>query len=224
MVPYCGAFRDVLKQTTANPVRRLGFVQVLIALVAAYLIGSIDFGVIVPRLLGVNIYQSGSGNPGTSNVLRALGKGPAALVMVGDALKGTVAAAIGGYLGGVGAAWSVDTLAAAGAFAAVLGHILPVWHRFRGGRGVATAIGAVVYLAPLFGLALAAAWLAMTLVGKLASVASLVTMALYVPGLALFGYRGWSLVWAGAIVVVVVARHRANVGRLLRGEERNVAQ
>ncbi|MFB3049082.1 MAG: glycerol-3-phosphate acyltransferase, partial [Acidimicrobiia bacterium] len=63
--------------------RRLGFVQVLIALVAAYLIGSIDFGVIVPRLLGVNIYESGSGNPGTSNVLRTLGKGPAALVMMG---------------------------------------------------------------------------------------------------------------------------------------------
>ena len=95
----------------ANPVRRLGFVQVLIALVAAYLIGSIDFGVIVPRLLGVNIYESGSGNPGTSNVLRTLGeKGPAALVMLGDALKGTVAAAIGGYLGGAGSGWSVNTL------------------------------------------------------------------------------------------------------------------
>ncbi len=222
--PHCGAFCDAVKETMANPVRRLGFVQVLIALVAAYLIGSIDFGVIVPRLLGVNIYESGSGNPGTSNVLRTLGKGPAALVMTGDALKGTVAAAIGGYLGGAGSGWSVNTLAAACAFAAVLGHILPVWHRFRGGRGVATAIGAVVYLAPLFGLALVVLWLAMTLIGKLASVASLVAMALYVPGLALSGYRGWSLGWAAAIVVLVVARHRANIRRLVRGEERNVAQ
>jgi glycerol-3-phosphate acyltransferase PlsY len=199
-------------------------VEVLIALVAAYLIGSIDFGVIVPKILGVDIYEAGSGNPGTSNVLRTMGKGPAALVMVGDALKGTVAAAIGGYLGGAGAAWSVDTLAVACSFAAVLGHVFPLWHRFRGGRGVATAIGAVLYLAPVFGVVLGVGWLAMTLIGKTASVASLVAMAVYVPGLAVAGYRGWSLAWAVAIVVLVVARHRSNIVALLRGEERNVAR
>jgi len=199
-------------------------VDVLIALVAAYLIGSIDFGVIVPKILGVDIYEAGSGNPGTSNVLRTMGKGPAALVMVGDALKGTVAAAIGGYLGGAGAAWSVDTLAVACSFAAVLGHVFPLWHRFRGGRGVATAIGAVLYLAPVFGVVLGVGWLAMTFIGKTASVASLVAMAVYVPGLAVAGYRGWSLAWAVAIVVVVVARHRSNIVALLRGEERNVAR
>lgn len=198
--------------------------EVLIALVAAYLIGSVDFGVIVPKILGVDIYEAGSGNPGTSNVLRTMGKGPAALVMVGDALKGTVAAAIGGYLGGAGAAWSVDTLAVACSFAAVLGHVFPLWHRFRGGRGVATAIGAVLYLAPVFGIVLGVGWLAMTFIGKTASVASLVAMAVYVPGLAVAGYRGWSLAWAVAIVVLVVARHRSNIVALLRGEERNVAR
>jgi glycerol-3-phosphate acyltransferase PlsY len=199
-------------------------VEVLIALVAAYLIGSIDFGVIVPKILGVDIYEAGSGNPGTSNVLRTMGKGPAALVMVGDALKGTVAAAIGGYLGGAGAAWSVDTLAVACSFAAVLGHVFPLWHRFRGGRGVATAIGAVLYLAPFFGIVLGVGWLAMTFIGKTASVASLVAMAVYVPGLAVAGYRDWSLAWAVAIVVLVVTRHRSNIVALLRGEERNVAR
>jgi glycerol-3-phosphate acyltransferase PlsY len=153
-----------------------------------------------------------------------MGKGPAALVMVGDALKGTVAAAIGGYLGGAGAAWSVDTLAVACSFAAVLGHVFPLWHRFRGGRGVATAIGAVLYLAPFFGIVLGVGWLAMTFIGKTASVASLVAMAVYVPGLAVAGYRGWSLAWAVAIVVLVVARHRSNIVALLRGEERNVAR
>ena len=197
--------------------------QVLIALVVSYLIGSIDFGVIVPKLFGVDIYDSGSGNPGASNVLRTMGKGPAALVMVGDTLKGTAAAAIGGYLGGHGAAWSVDTLAVACAFAAVLGHVAPLWHRFRGGRGVATAIGALLSLAPVFGVVLAIGWLAMTFIGKVASVASLVAMAVYVPGLALDGYRGWSLVWALAIVVLVVVRHRSNIVALARGEERRVA-
>jgi acyl phosphate:glycerol-3-phosphate acyltransferase len=194
-------------------------VEVIIALVAAYLIGSIDFGVIVPRLLGVDIFTEGSGNPGTSNVLRTMGKGPAALVMVGDALKGTLAAALGAVLGGGDAAWSADTLAVAASFAAVLGHVFPVWHRFRGGRGVATAIGATLYLAPVFGVILAVAWLAMTLVVKVPSIASMVAMALYVPGLAVAGYRGWALVWAAAIVALVVWRHRANIARLARGEE-----
>ena len=198
--------------------------QVLIAVVAAYLVGSIDFGVIVPKIFGVDIYDAGSGNPGASNVLRTMGKGPAALVMAGDTLKGTVAAAIGGYFGGAGAAWSAETLAVACGFFAVLGHVLPLWHRFRGGRGVATAIGAVLYLAPIFGIVLGVGWLAMTFIGKVASVASLIAMAVYVPGLALAGYRGWSLAWAVAIVVLVVARHKTNIVALASGEERNVSQ
>lgn len=196
--------------------------QVIFALVLAYLIGSVDFGVIVPRLLGVDIYEAGSGNPGTSNVFRTMGKGPAALVMLGDALKGTAAAGIGAWLGGGEAAWSTQTLAAAAAFFAVLGHVIPVWHRFRGGRGVATALGGAIFLAPLVGMVLAALWLAMTLVGKVASVASLVAMALYVPGLAVAGYRGWALLWATAIVVLVVGRHWPNIVRLVSGEERGV--
>ncbi len=192
--------------------------------VIAYLIGSIDFGVIVPRLLGVDIYATGSGNPGTSNVMRSLGKGPAALVLLGDGAKGAAAAAIG-------AAWativsntaSVETVAFACAFAAVLGHIAPIWHRFRGGRGVATAIGAAIYLAPVFGLLLALLWLIVTLVFKVASVASLGAMVLYVPGFALSGYRGWTLVWASAIAVLVVVRHAPNIRRLVTGSERTVS-
>jgi acyl phosphate:glycerol-3-phosphate acyltransferase len=206
-----------------HPRRTLACVEVLIALVVAYLIGSVDFGVIVPRLLGVDIYDVGSGNPGTSNVFRTMGRGPAALVMLGDALKGTAAAGIGAYLGGGDAAWSTETLATAAAFFAVLGHVLPIWHRFRGGRGVATALGGAIYLAPLVGIILAVVWLGMTLVGKVASIASLVAMALYVPGLALAGYRGWALVWAAAVVVLVVGRHWPNIVRLVRGEERGVA-
>ncbi len=190
----------------------------------AYLVGSIDFGVIVPRVLGVDIYAVGSGNPGTSNVMRSLGKGPAALVLLGDGSKGAVAAAIG-------SAWativtdtvSVETLAFACAFAGVLGHVAPIWHRFRGGRGVATAIGAAILLAPAFGVLLAVTWLVVTLVFKVASIASLGAMALYVPGFVLSGYRGWSLVWAAAIAVLVVVRHAPNIRRLAAGSERPVA-
>ena len=198
--------------------------DVLIPLAVAYLVGSIDFGVIVPRVLGVDIYSVGSGNPGTSNVLRSLGKGPAALVLLGDGAKGALAAAIGTvWAGTVSSFMSAETLAVACAFAAVVGHIAPIWHRFRGGKGVATAIGAAIYLAPIFGLILAVLWLIVTLVFKVASVASLGAMLLYVPGLALSGYRGWALVWAAAIAVLVIVRHIPNIRRLASGSERTVA-
>ena len=198
--------------------------DVLIPLAIAYLIGSIDFGVIVPRVLGVDIYSVGSGNPGTSNVLRSLGKGPAALVLMGDGAKGALAAAIGTvWAGTISGFMSAETLAVACAFAAVVGHIAPIWHRFRGGKGVATAIGAAVYLAPGFGLILAVLWLVVTLVFKVASIASLGAMVLYVPGLALSGYRGWALVWAAAIAVLVIVRHIPNLRRLATGSERTVA-
>ncbi|MGB5186558.1 MAG: glycerol-3-phosphate acyltransferase [Acidimicrobiia bacterium] len=198
--------------------------DVLIPLAVAYLIGSIDFGVIVPRVLGVDIYSVGSGNPGTSNVLRSLGKGPAALVLLGDGAKGALAAAIGtGWAGTVSSFMSAETLAVACAFAAVVGHIAPIWHKYRGGKGVATAIGAAIYLAPIFGLILAVLWLIVTLVFKVASVASLGAMLLYVPGLALSGYRGWALVWAAAIAVLVIVRHIPNIRRLASGSERTVA-
>lgn len=186
-----------------------------LAIAIGYLIGSIDFGVIVPRAMGIDIYAHGSGNPGTSNVFRTLGKGPAALVMVGDALKGLVAAAIGSTVGG-------ETLGFACALAAVAGHIAPVWHRFKGGRGVATAIGAAVWLEPLLGLVLAVAWAATVAITKTASIASLGAMALYVPLFALGGHRGTRLVLAGATALLVIVRHSANIQRILSGSERRV--
>ena len=198
--------------------------DVLVPLVIAYLIGSIAFGVIVPRMLGIDIYATGSGNPGTSNVMRSLGKGPAALVLLGDGAKGAIAASIGAvWASAVTNTASVESLAVACAFAAVLGHVAPIWHRFHGGRGVATAIGAAVFLAPVFGVLLAAAWIVVTLVFKVASIASLGAMVLYVPGFALAGYRGWSLAWATAIAVLVIARHAPNIRRLAAGTEQSVA-
>lgn len=186
-----------------------------IAIVIAYLLGSIDFGVIVPRALGIDIYERGSGNPGTSNVFRTMGKGPAAIVMVGDSLKGLLAAAIGSTLGG-------ETVGVACAFAAVIGHVFPVWHRFRGGRGVATAIGAAVWLAPVYGIVLAVGWGATVAITKTASIASLAAMVLYVPAFALDGHRGIRLLLAGATALVVIARHSGNIRRIVAGGERRV--
>jgi glycerol-3-phosphate acyltransferase PlsY len=187
-------------------------VSAVLAFVIAYLVGSIEFGVIVPRALGIDIYGQGSGNPGTSNVFRSLGKGPASLVLLGDATKGLVAAAIG-------ALWLGEVAGFACGFAAVLGHAFPVWFRFQGGRGVATAVGAAVWLEPWLGILLAVLWIGIVLIGKVASIASLIAMVLYVPGFYVAGYRGASLLWATGSAVIVIAKHAPNIGRIARGVE-----
>ena len=178
----------------------------------AYLLGSVDFGVHVARAKGVDIYAVGSGNPGTANVGRALGWKAAAAVLVGDFLKGVVAAGLG---------WLVvdATVGFAAGFAAVVGHCFPIWHRFRGGKGVATGGGAILAIAPLVGIGLAVLWAAVAKFGKISSVASLTVAVAAVPALALAGYRGWALVWIGLMMALVVFQHRANIGRLVRGEE-----
>jgi glycerol-3-phosphate acyltransferase PlsY len=187
----------------------------VLAVIAGYLFGSIDFGVIVPRLMGKNIYAEGSGNPGTSNVFRTVGKKAAAVVLLGDSLKGVAAAGIGATL--------VDPVVGFGAaLAAVVGHCFPVWHRFRGGRGVATAVGAVLWLQPVWGVILGVGWGGVVAKTKTASVASLVAMVLYVPGYALFGTRGVSLLWAGATAALVIARHAGNIRRIFSGNEQRV--
>lgn len=185
------------------------------AFVGAYLIGSVDFAVIVARRMGVDIYEQGSGNPGTSNVFRTLGKKAAGLVLLGDGIKGVAATALGATVGG-------PTLGFACAFAATLGHVAPVWHRFRGGRGVATAIGGVIWLEPVLGLTLAAAWLLVVVTTKTASIASLGAMALYVPLYAVAGHTGWHLVWAALTAGLVVWRHKANIVRILTRRENRV--
>ena len=180
--------------------------------VAAYLLGSVDFGVIVPRLRGVDIYSHGSGNPGTTNVLRAMGRKAAAMVMVGDLLKGVAAAALGSLV-------VDDTVGFAAGFAAVVGHCFPIWHRFRGGKGVATAGGMMVWLEPVVGIGLVVVWALLAVVFKRASVASLAVAVLLIPGVLLTGWRGWPIVWSAAVALLVVVRHQANIRRLAVGTE-----
>lgn len=186
------------------------------AIAIGYLLGSVDFGVIVPRLMGIDIYEHGSGNPGTSNVFRTLGKKAASVVLLGDLLKGLTAAALGDLLVG-------ETIGFVAGFAAVIGHVLPVWHRFKGGRGVATAIGAALWLEPIVGLVLAVLWIGIVLTTKTASVASLSAMSLMVPGMWLTGHGAASLLWTAAIVAVVVIRHAPNINRMIRGAEQGIS-
>lgn len=186
-----------------------------LVVLGGYLLGSVDFGVIVPRLAGVDIYTQGSGNPGATNVLRTMGRKAALAVMLGDLGKGVVAAMIGDLVVGEAAGFAAG-------FAAVVGHCFPVWHRFHGGKGVATAGGMVAWLEPPLGIGLVLVWFLLTAVAKRASLASLLMAVAVLPGVALFGHRGWSLVWAGGAALLVAVRHHENIRRLVGGSEHRI--
>ncbi len=191
-----------------------------LALVAAYLVGSIDFAVVVARMHGVDIHEVGSGNPGASNVLRTLGKVPAAMVFIGDMLKGVVAAAMGMVASGV-ADPQVHWAFAAG-FAAVLGHCYPIFHKFKGGKGVATAAGLLLFTVPLVALIDATLWALMARLTKTASVSSLVVMAVTIPLVLWQGIGSTALIWLLLTIALIVWRHKANIKRMVRGTEQKV--
>ncbi len=187
------------------------------AIAAGYLLGSVDFGVIVPRLLGVDIYGTGSGNPGATNVLRTMGRKEAALVLLGDLAKGVGAAALGSWAGG-------PVVGFAAGLAAVVGHCFPVWHRFKGGKGVAAAGGMVAWLEPWALLILLGVFVAVVALTRKASLGSLLAALGLVPALAVFGHRGWSLGLAGAAVALIVVRHLPNIRRLIKGSEHTIEE
>lgn len=184
--------------------------------VAGYLIGSVDFAVLVARSAGVDIYSAGSGNPGASNVARVLGKKAGATVMLGDLLKGVAAAALGELVGGT------ELLGFIAGGAAVVGHCYPVYHRFRGGKGVATMIGMLLWTIPWLGLALGLLWIVVLVVGRIASFGSLAVVVLAVPGVWLWAEETGSGAVMTVIAALVIARHSGNIRRMLGGAEQTV--
>jgi len=184
---------------------------------AAYLVGSVDFGVILPKLAGVDIYSVGSGNPGATNVLRAMGRGAAAAVVLGDVAKGLCAALAGDLVGG-------EAVGFAAGFFAVAGHCFPLWHRFRGGRGVATTGGVTMWMEWPVAVILLPVWIGLVALTRKASLASLLVAAALTPCFAAFGVGGWSLVWAGVTAALVVVRHVPNIRRLISGSEHGIEE
>jgi glycerol-3-phosphate acyltransferase PlsY len=186
--------------------------HVAIALAVGYLFGSIPFGLIVTRLAGTgDIRAIGSGNIGATNVLRTGHKGLAAATLLGDMLKGTVAVLATAALAGADA----GLLAGLGA---VLGHVFPVWLRFRGGKGVATYIGVLIAVSWPVALVYGAVWAAVAAVTRYSSLSGLVAGAL--TPLLLWPIAGGkpALLFA-ALTVLVFVMHRANIARLIAGTE-----
>ena len=193
---------------------------IALAVVAAYVVGSIDFAVIVARMHGVDIHEVGSGNPGASNVLRSIGRVPAAMALIGDTLKGVLGAAMGMVASGT-ANPQIEWAFLAG-FAAVVGHCYPVFHRFRGGKGVATGLGVLFFTVPLVGAITVGGWLVLVKLTKTASISSLIMVVVAIPLAIWQGVEGMSLVWLGATIVLVFWRHRGNIQRVFRGNEQRV--
>ena len=188
------------------------------AVIAAYLIGSLSFAVIVSKYYGMDDPRTyGSGNPGATNVLRSGKKKAAALTLLGDALKGLVAVVLARCL--QDALNLSDITIAAVAVAALVGHMWPIFFGFKGGKGVATALGVLLALSPATALVCAAIWLVMAFGFKVSSLAALVaTVAAPLVAFWLMPYSSWA--WATVIIAVLVLyRHKSNIQNLLQDKE-----
>lgn len=178
-----------------------------------YLLGSISFALIAAQRAGVDLRAEGSGNPGATNVGRVLGKRTGRAVLVLDLAKGALPVLLAMGVLGVDSPWTAAT-----GTAAVAGHCFPVWHRFRGGKGAATAAGVLLALVPVAGLAAALTYLVGKRASRRASVGSLLG-ALVGSGVT-FALVGPPRTWMSlSIVALVFARHHDNLARLARGTE-----
>jgi len=195
----------------------------VLAALAAYLLGSLSFAVIVSRLMGLNDPRTyGSKNPGATNVLRSGSKPAAVVTLLLDGAKGWLPVALIGWWGKPYGMLE-GTMAMAG-LAAFLGHLFPVFFRFKGGKGVATALGVLLGFNWVLGLAVAASWLIVAFFFRYSSLASLVA-ATFAPVYYIFGdgvawYLDKSLLLAMAVMALLLAwRHAANINRLVKGTE-----
>jgi acyl phosphate:glycerol-3-phosphate acyltransferase len=187
------------------------------ALALGYFLGSIPFGLVLTRLAGAgDLRMIGSGNIGATNVLRTGRKGLAAATLALDALKATLAIVLAGWLFG-------PPTALAAAAGAILGHMYPVWLRFRGGKGVATYLGALIGLAWPVAIVFALVWVAVAALLRYSSVAALSATVASPIAMAAIGEGGAAIVFA-VLSVLVWLKHSANIGRLLNGSETRIGQ
>ena len=199
-------------------------IQAIAAVVASYLIGSLSFAVIVSRMMGLQDPRTyGSQNPGATNVLRSGSKAAAVLTLLLDAVKGWLPVFVVQRLPGM----EHDAVVAACALAAFVGHVWPVFFRFKGGKGVATAAGVLFGLEIWLGLGTMATWLIVAYFSRYSSLAA-VAAALFAPAFYLLGAK---VVWSGAPVIVLAIgamsavllyRHKDNIARLIAGKESRI--
>jgi acyl phosphate:glycerol-3-phosphate acyltransferase len=188
-----------------------------VALVLGYLLGSIPFGLVLTKLAGTEDLRSiGSGNIGATNVLRTGRKGLAAATLIGDALKGTVAVILARHFGG-------DNAAMAAALGAFLGHLFPVWLKFRGGKGVAVYIGVLIGLFWPAAIVFCVIWLTTAIVTRYSSLSALVAGVVTPIFLWWFGHLALASLFA-VLTLLLFYMHRENIRRLQAGTEGKIGK
>lgn len=195
----------------------------LAVVLGGYLLGSVSFAVLVSRLFGLADPRSyGSGNPGATNVLRSGSKVAALVTLIGDAGKGALAAWL---VLRFGPAWGLDDDAAAlTGLAAFVGHLYPLYHRFKGGKGVATFLGVVWVLSPWLGLGVCIVWLLVAVFFRYSSAASIASAVVAPFGHLFFTGIDVTFLALAAMAVLLLMRHRGNIAKLRAGTERKIGQ
>ena len=198
-------------------------VTVTLFIIAAYLLGSVSFAVVVSKLSGLpDPHSYGSGNPGATNVLRTGNKSAALFTLLGDAAKGWLAVWIALKFA---EEYKLDSAAiAAVAIAVFLGHLYPIFHRFHGGKGVATALGVLLALNPWMGLSVFAAWITVFLFTRISSLAALIA-AIASPLISLY-FFGYNPIFITVVVMalLLIWRHRKNIYNLRSGTEGQIGK
>lgn len=190
--------------------------DIILALAGGYLLGSIPFAYVVTQAFGLgDIRQVGSGNVGTTNVLRTGNKLATALTLIGDVGKGVVAVLIAKQFG--------EAPAMAAALGAFTGHIFPVWLNFKGGKGIATCLGILAALTWPVALLALGTWIAALAIGRISSLAALVT-AVATPIYMLFWGPWFYTLGAAILAALIFVTHRENIARLMKGEEPRIGQ
>ncbi|MFN4342687.1 MAG: glycerol-3-phosphate 1-O-acyltransferase PlsY [Azonexus sp.] len=189
----------------------------VLALLAAYLLGSVPFAMISSKVFGLADPRTyGSGNPGATNVLRSGNKKAALMTLIGDALKGSVAVLIAQQMG------LSNTVIALVALAVFLGHLYPVFLKFKGGKGVATAAGVLLALDPILGLTVTGIWLLVAYVSRYSSLAALIAAAAAPAVSALMHGANNQTIVVGILGMALIGKHWQNIQRLMAGQESKI--
>lgn len=192
----------------------------LLLILFAYLMGSIPTGVVLAKFYGVkDITKEGSGNIGATNVGRVAGKKAGIITLVGDALKGVIP-----ILAVMTVSGNVEWLIAAAALTAFMGHIYPVFNNFKGGKGVATALGIFLTISPLSALAAMLVFIILVAIYRYVSLGSVVAAGLIPAFVGIFSGSNAYIILSALIGGIVIYRHKDNILRLLKGEENSLAQ
>ena len=190
--------------------------KIVILITFAFLLGSVPVGAVIAKFKSIDLRKVGSGNIGATNVLRAMGRGPAIITLIGDILKGTISLVIARHF--------LHNLTMEGivGLAAVLGHNFSVFLRFRGGKGVATSIGVLLAYAPKAAVVTILIWLAVVFVTKYSSLGAIVSFGFLPLSVYILAHSTEKLVVSVLMATLLIVRHSANIGRLIRGTESKI--